>query len=437
MNGYLNYMIEANIGLMLFLGWFHWLLRKENDYRLPRIFLLTALCASLIFPLIHAKVDRQASALFSAATLPHYWMPEIDIQDSSQLNENQSFFTMTEVAVWAYISGVLVFGLSFLLKLRATLLRICGSSTYVSGKLRICESQEDLPTFSFFNFIFIGQINRFTVEEKNYILRHEMVHAQRCHSLDIILIEIIKILFWFNPFLSYYKKAFVQLHEFEADAVATNRHDADQYCRLLARIALQSNGFTLANHFNNSLTVKRIAMLRSSKTKITTWKIYVCCLILPVAFIILSCQDQLGNESGQSTVITGPVDEHASPKGGYYTFYNMIKRNLRYPASSRREHQYGKVLVQFVVNERGALSNFEVIDSPDHALGDEVMRVLSLDHEWIPATKSGIAVKETLVLPVQFVLDIPGGVLRSETGSSIDVESLNPMKEIVVVGYTN
>jgi TonB family protein len=109
-------------------------------------------------------------------------------------------------------------------------------------------------------------------------------------------LNILQIFFWFNPLLSIYKKIFIQLHEFEADARAVENRNVNDYCSLLARVALLSADFKLANHFNNSLTVKRITMMRTIKTKIRPWKVAAFFALLPVIFLAIACQDQIAND---------------------------------------------------------------------------------------------------------------------------------------------
>jgi TonB family protein len=135
-----------------------------------------------------------------------------------------------------------------------------------------------------------------SAKEKHQILQHERVHAQRVHSFDILLLNILGIFFWFNPVLIIYKKIFVQLHEFEADARAVTNHDVNDYCSLLARVALLSADIKLANHFNNSLTLKRIQMMRTMKSKIHGWKIAAMALVIPLFFVVIACQEQVMNE---------------------------------------------------------------------------------------------------------------------------------------------
>ena len=182
------------------------------------------------------------------------------------------------------------------------LFRIFRSSrTYEIDGLRIAESVEDQPTFSFFNYVFIGKAHALSEQEKEQIIRHETVHAKQWHSFDILLINILKVFFWFNPFINTYKKNFIQLHEFEADARAVENADVNKYCSLLARVALESADYRLANHFNNSLTVKRIEMMRTIKTNIKEWKLIALALVLPGVFLFVACQDQVENDMMEIT----------------------------------------------------------------------------------------------------------------------------------------
>ena len=273
-----------------------------------------------------------------------------------------------------YAAGFILFLVAALLQLNQLLRIIRRSKTYSAGNLRIAESSEDKPTFSFFNFIFIGKAHTLSREEKQQIIQHETVHARQWHSFDILLINGLKILFWFNPFINTYKKIFIQLHEFEADARAVENSDVNKYCSLLARVALESADFKLANHFNSSLTVKRITMIRTLKNNISYWKVAMCTLLLPATFLLVSCQDQLGKVEEISIGTMSEVAP-ARPQEGLDAFYDIIKKNITYPAESRAGHKYGRVLIRFVVNENGSLSDMEILETPDELLGNEALRV--------------------------------------------------------------
>jgi TonB family protein len=297
MTATLNYIIEANLGLLLVLAFYLLFLGNETAFKLLRIFLLTGIFASLIFPLIHIENNQEASPLSIGQVIPSYWLPEVVIGGASaEAVTSEASFNFWKYTSLIYSVGLGVFCLLVLFQLVELFRIIHRSTTYRLQKLRIAESSEDKPTFSFFHFIFIGKADQLSPGEKEQIIRHESVHAQQWHSFDILLVNVLKILFWFNPFIGTYKKIFIPLHEFEADARAVENSDVNKYCSLLAKVALQSADFTLANHFNNSLTVKRIEMMRTIKSNIKRWKLVAVIAMVPLVFFFVACQDQVGDD---------------------------------------------------------------------------------------------------------------------------------------------
>ena len=295
MNVYLNYLIEANISLLLFFAAYGLLLRRETDFSMKRLFLICGIGAAVLFPLLH--VHFGSSAVPSLKNfLPTYMLPEFSVTADGQQPLTVPGFD--GFSIWStfrtiYVSGAVLFLAIFIFRI-ADLVRVMRHSVpAAAGKFRIIESVADRPPFSFFNFIFLGQASRLSPDEKDKIIRHEMVHARQLHSFDILLVNFLSILFWFNPIIGLYKRAFIQLHEFEADAKAINGSEVNDYCALLAKVALLSADLKLASHFSNSLTVKRIEMMRTMKQKVKVWKIAAVAAIIPLVFFIVACQDQM------------------------------------------------------------------------------------------------------------------------------------------------
>lgn len=292
MNAYLNYLLEASIGLCLFLLVYQLLLRKETNFRLNRVFLLIAIIASVTFPLIS----------FTAADSP---VPSlglsVDTAETLQYSSSNEIITepvQTGMNAWEglavlYLVGLLIFITIFILRLRKMFYVLKKSNNYTYNHHRIIELKTNDSPFSFFNFIFIGNTPPLSEKEKQQIVAHEGIHAKLYHSFDIVLLNILGIVFWFNPIIRMYKKIFVQLHEFEADARAVETYDVDEYCSLLAKVALHSADYKLANHFSNSLTVKRIEMMRTLKHQIKSWKVAAAASFLPILFFVVACQDQV------------------------------------------------------------------------------------------------------------------------------------------------
>ena len=302
MNAYLNYFIEANFSIVLFLGAYLLILRGETDFRMQRMFLLLGILVSLTFPLLHIQFD--SSVLPSLGELmPPYLLPEIVVESNSTLSPVSA---STSFNVWVYIAalyvaGTLFFLIRFLARFTNLIIFLKKSQPSTMGKLKIVESDDSIPTFSFFNIIVLGHSKKLSPDEKQKVIYHETVHVHGYHSLDILLVNVLSVFFWFNPIIIMYKKIFVQLHEFEADARAVENRDVNEYCNLLAKVALESAGFKLANHFNNSLTLKRIQMMKTIKRKIRPWKLIAMASVIPLTFALIACQDQLADEVAEIT----------------------------------------------------------------------------------------------------------------------------------------
>ncbi len=307
MNAYVNYLIEANLSLMITLLFYKVLLRRETQFNFKRAFLLIGILASLLFPLV--KIQTVSSAIPSIGeAMSTYFLPELVVGDEVASTTTASSFSYWTVAKWLYITVSLLLFIHLLFKLVKILTYLHHSKMFIlKGKYKVIESDSDLSTFSFFHYIFIGNTSVFSFEEKDQIIKHEITHATKLHSLDILLLEFLKILFWFNPVVYYFKSLLTNIHEFQADQLAVENRDVNQYCNLLARAALQSADYPIANHFNNSLTLKRIAMMKTAKTKLSRWKMATIAPLLVGLFVFIACQDQvitdIKNIASKSTMV--------------------------------------------------------------------------------------------------------------------------------------
>ena len=296
MNDYINYFVEANIGLVFTLGIYWLALRRENHFSFQRMYLLAGILLSVLFPLFHVGTTTSNTVIPTLHTIvPTYWLPEVVINDGAH---NTLTPPQTVVSFWTYVSAIyLIVALLLLVRFAFNLIsvfRVFSHAKWYSWKgCHITESTVDRSTFSFFHFIVIANAHELTASDRDKIVNHEYIHARRLHSLDIILVNLLIIIFWINPLIRIYRNILVQLHEFEADAYATSPDEVDTYCSLLARVALQSIDYPVANHFNNSLTTKRIAMMRTIKTKIQRWKVMLLALAAPLLFLVIACQEQV------------------------------------------------------------------------------------------------------------------------------------------------
>lgn len=89
---------------------------------------------------------------------------------------------------------------------------------------------------------------------------------------------------------------------------------------------------------------------------------------------------------------------------GLDAFYRFIAKNLRYPASAREKNIMGRVIIRFVVEKDGSISDVEVVRDIGGGCGAEAARVIKISPKWLPAMQKGIPVRTQFSVPVTFTL---------------------------------
>ncbi len=98
------------------------------------------------------------------------------------------------------------------------------------------------------------------------------------------------------------------------------------------------------------------------------------------------------------------VEEGAEPKMGYKNFYAWVGKNISYPRQAKRMGVEGKVIVQFVVEKNGKLTDVKVLRGQGAGLDEEAVRVLKMADAWKPGKQRGRAVRQRMVIPIHFQL---------------------------------
>ena len=532
MDAYLNYFVEANLGLSLLALLYLVFLKNETDFRLKRKVLLVGILCSLLFPLLHFQNQTVASL---QEVVPTIWLPEFRFEAGQSADPVTSGQTGAwTIANGIYCAGVAVFLCMFVNQIFRMARLIRRLPTVNRGSLLIAEADHSYPSFSFFNFVVIGSAESLNEKEKRQIISHETIHARQYHSLDIMVVNILQIFFWCNPVIHLYKNIFIQLHEFEADSRAVDDQSLDDYCSLLARVALMSADLRIANHFSNSLTLKRIQMMRKIKFRTKPWKLVAMATVLPVFFVGVACNDEvaaeissmaqetqmaldvpahvqerydllsaaypdkkyillemagtndgklkelenkfglpvsievfkngqeslvgkseagviiergqvadksmaktfaileyntsaqaLSNLSSQGNVFT-IVEKTATPRDGMPGLYKFLSDEVSYPDEARKQGVEGKVFVEFIVETDGSISNVTVKKGVHAAIDAEAIRVMSLSPKWTPGSQKGVAVRQKMIIPINFSLGNDNGLKKT---SSLH-EILNPIPPI-------
>ena len=106
----------------------------------------------------------------------------------------------------------------------------------------------------------------------------------------------------------------------------------------------------------------------------------------------------------EDTTIYDNPEVMPSYPGDMDAFWTFLMKNLHYPESAEADCIEGRVIVQFVVEKDGSLSNFDIVQSPDDRLSEEALRVLHLMPRWQPAQQKGRNVRSRYKVPFMFRL---------------------------------
>lgn len=98
------------------------------------------------------------------------------------------------------------------------------------------------------------------------------------------------------------------------------------------------------------------------------------------------------------------VEKMPSFPGGYQALFDYLEKNIKYPAKAVKNKIQGRVIVQFIVDEKGNLSDIKVVKSAEPSLNAEAVRVVKSMPRWNPGMQNGKAVKVRYTLPVTFRL---------------------------------
>ena len=99
------------------------------------------------------------------------------------------------------------------------------------------------------------------------------------------------------------------------------------------------------------------------------------------------------------------VKEPATPvEGGYSTFNKYISDSMQYPESARKKKIEGRVLIEFIVDKDGSLTEVKVVKGIGGGCDEEAIRIIEEAEKWKPGRNKGVEVKQRILYPIDFKL---------------------------------
>jgi TonB family protein len=424
-----QYLLLVNIYLLLFYGFYVLLLRKETFFQLNRLYLVSAALLSFMIPIIQANwvqnlfITQQVKyTLFSSPVLVYHFKPI----EESPISIGEILFTI-------YTAGILFLSVRLVWQL---------------FKLKkVINQPESHVSYSFFKTVKLNADG----EANEAIATHEDVHAKQWHSADVLLVELVMIVNWFNPIVYFYRRAIKHIHEFIADrhAVDAGTDKADYAMLLLSQTFLAPSHNLVNSFFNKSLLKERIIMLQKNKSHRMALIKYG--LSAPLFILMMVLSSATINNSDTISVINTKADKVFSTPaskvteitideptkverlvaaadttpvytsvervpefpGGLEAFGKFLASNIKYPTSAREQKIQGRVILTFIVERDGTLSNERVVRGITGDLDNEALRVMKLSPQWKPGMQNNRPVRVQYSVPINFALAVDADTTKT------------------------
>ncbi len=408
----MDYLIWANIYLAVFYGFYWFFLRKETFFQLNRGYLLCSILFSFILPLLELK-----AYFFSPESIQFFYTMGFEAQVNQVVIPSVSAWDNWMGSISSASLIVLIYGVGCVFALigffyRLTLIKR-NLNTFYAGQ-----------AYSFFNKVHIDQ----ELIGYSTIVEHENIHVNQFHSFDIVLIELVKIVNWFNPVVYLLHRSVKLNHEYIADSIVTQSdNDRTGYAQTLLSQAFGTPIHALTNNFfNQSIIKKRIAMLFKNKSKKLVLSRFF--LLIPVLIVMLAFHAKEPSLSKNPAIDftnsapfdqrTAPLDVHQPdsntvfvavevppvPPGGMAEFLKYVGTNYVYPKEAEDANVNGRMIMTFVVEKDGSLSDIKSVRDLGFGTGEEAIRVLKNSPKWKPGMQNGHVVRVEYTLPIVFNL---------------------------------
>ena len=290
----ITYMVKVSISLALFYVLYKLLLNNDANHKYKRLTLLLSVCAAFAMPLLAHVIP--ANEISSAPIQKVRELIEMPLLETDFIIPNQEQILVESPrsipinwAVIVYLSTLSLLFIRFLISYQSILKWLKKATIRPYKDILLAIVNDTIQAFSFSKYIVLSKQDY--DQNKTPILLHEEAHIRLHHSIDVVLIELVCYLQWFNPFAWLLKKELKLVHEFQADqAVLNTGIDATKYQLLILEKAVGKRRFATANYFKQGSISKRLKMMK--KKQIKRWGVAKALLFLPAGLLLLQAFSQ-------------------------------------------------------------------------------------------------------------------------------------------------
>ncbi|MBR5633640.1 MAG: TonB family protein [Prevotella sp.] len=502
MTTFLLYDLKVALLIAVFYMFYRLLAARETFHRLNRAVLLASVVLSLALPLCVVTVHRTVEVASMPQPMASVGVPEVGEIVADEPSDSPA----TALAV-VYLLGV-AFCLArtsvHILSVRRLIARCreVPMPSYIHdnvGGMRLFVAEdEDVKPFSWMRSVVLSRKDYEDdladgARGHSIVLAHECGHVACRHSVDMLFVDLIVALQWFNPVVWLLRQDLRIVHEYEADArVLSQGFNAYQYLSLLVQKAAGDAGYSVANGISlSSIVSKRVIMMTKNQSSKYSWAklLYIVPIVAislaataktVIDYKVVEVPETAVNDEGDKqpfidvnlksddeklyvvdgniaskeivdalvkeeieavSVLTGETatklwgskgangvimittkganvsekavaadsvmqipEEMPSFPGGVMALMEFLQKNVKYPVEAQKKGVEGRVLVSFVVEKDGSLTEIKTVKSVDPLLDEEAVRVVSAMPKWEPGKQKGKPVRVKYNVPISFKL---------------------------------
>lgn len=322
-----QYLLTSTIAATILLVVYQLFLEKEKMHLFNRFYLLISLLFSLLIPFISIEIIEEIT---TPATAP---IPMNFSGGTMVIAEETNYLEQIVWSIYVLVTAILVF--RFIRNIVAFYQLKKNNATLSFQNATLVLLKEPVLPHTFMNTIFINEAEYQERKIEKELFAHEMTHVNQKHTLDVLFVELIKTIFWFNPLFVLYKKAIQLNHEFLADEkVLQSYKNIPFYQSLLLSKASCNPPLYLASNLNFQVTKKRFLMMsRNSSKQVMLGKQLV---LLPIftALFCYFCIDSVAQVQQKPTISTKHTTASITERDTYYAgvLVNVTdkKRNITF-----------------------------------------------------------------------------------------------------------
>ncbi len=426
MNTLFIFSLFSSVTLAMLLVTWRVTMKRCNLPSLNRRLLLAIYGAALLLPLPAMLFDFRAKTV--SPGFIEIGDPTVIFDTVAQASTSSSLFP---VLIHIFIIISLLTACYFASGLvRIMIIRARSHHLILSNGTRVNQVSSGLSSpFSFLGEIYVPA-SVTDAGRGEMMLLHEEAHVSHRHWIDLIVAQVVCILQWYNPGAWMMLAEIKRLHEYEADAaVLGSGIDRRAYQMLLLDAALSPSFLSITDNFNQNSLKSRFIMMYNSPSSprralrslalLPVAASALCIMLLPPVKAFAGEIERASSQPESSVqasteksikIISAGDDVHEAAEvmpefpGGYMALFKYLINNIVYPEKAMRDNIEGRVVVKFIIDENGKVTDPSIVKSVSPELDQEALRVVGTLPDFTPGMTDGKKVKVYYNLPVSFKL---------------------------------